>query len=96
MTKKQKNSAFMRPVNISEDLAKIVGRGPMPRTEVTKKLWDYIKKKKLQDPNNKRNINPDEALSKVFGSKKAINMFEMTKKINNHLSSPETAGAARR
>lgn len=92
-TKKQKNSAFMKPVQISKELAKIVGPGPMPRTEVTQKLWDYIKKKKLQDPNNKRNINPDEALSEVFGSKKAINMFDMTKKVNNHLSAPKATAA---
>ena len=60
--------------------------GPMPRTEVTKKLWAYIKKHRLQDPKNKRNIIPDNKLSSVFGSKKAINMFDMTKKVNKHLS----------
>ncbi len=77
----------MQPMKVSEDLAEIVGKGPMPRTEVTKKLWAYIKSKKLQDPKNKRNIIPDEKLSRVFGgSKRAINMFEMTKLVNKHLS----------
>jgi chromatin remodeling complex protein RSC6 len=84
MAKKQ--SKFMQPMKISEDLAEVVGKGPMPRTEVTKKLWAYIKKNKRQDPENKRNIVPDEKLAKVFGGKKAINMFEMTKRVNKHLS----------
>ena len=75
----------MQPMKISDDLAAIVGKGPLPRTEVTKKLWAYIKSKKLQDPKNKRNIVPDEKLSKVLG-KKTINMFEMTKLVNKHLS----------
>ncbi|HSW73298.1 MAG TPA: SWIB/MDM2 domain-containing protein [Chlamydiales bacterium] len=87
MATKQKNSKFMQPMKVSEDLAEVVGKGPMPRTEVTKKLWAYIKSRKLQDPKNKRNIVPDDKLSKVFGgSKKAINMFEMTKLVNKHLS----------
>ena len=76
----------MQPMKISEALAAVVGKGPMPRTEVTKKLWDYIKKHKLQDPKNRRNINPDEDLAKVFASKKSINMFEMTKLVSKHLS----------
>ena len=76
----------MQPMQISEELAAIVGRGPMPRTEVTKKLWAYIKAHKRQDPNNKRNIIPDEKLAKVFGNKKSINMFEMTKLVSKHLS----------
>ena len=67
---------------ISSELSEVIGTGPMPRTQVTKKLWDYIKKHKRQDPENKRNIIPDEKLTKVFGSKNAINMFEMTKKVN--------------
>lgn len=75
----------MQPMKLSEDLAAVIGKGPMPRTEVTKKLWAYIKSKKLQDPKNKRNINPDEKLSKVLG-KKTVNMFEMTKLVNKHLS----------
>lgn len=75
----------MQPMKLSEELEAVVGRGPMPRTEVTKKLWSYIKSKKLQDPKNKRNIIPDEKLSKVLG-KKPVNMFEMTKLVNKHLS----------
>ena len=70
----------------SKELAAVVGDGPMPRTEVTKKLWAYIKKNQLQDAKNKRNINPDEKMSKIFGGKKAVNMFEMTKLVNKHLS----------
>lgn len=84
--KSSTNSKFMQPMKISEDLAIVVGKGPMPRTEVTKKLWAYIKKHKNQDPNNMRNIIPDENLAKVFGTKKAVNMFQMTKLINKHLS----------
>ncbi len=83
---KEKKSKFMQPMQVSEELAAIVGRGPMPRTEVTKKLWAYIKAHKCQDSKNKRNINPDEKLAKVFGGKKAINMFEMTKLVSKHLS----------
>lgn len=75
----------MKPVEISEALAAIVGKGPMPRTEVTKKLWDYIKKNKLQDKENKRNINPDQKLSKVLGTAQ-IDMFKMTSKLSKHLS----------
>lgn len=85
-TASKKNSAFMRPVRISDELAAIIGHGPMPRTEVMKKLWDYIKKHKLQDPQNKRNIIPDQKLSKVFGSSQPINMFKMTSKVSNHLT----------
>jgi len=80
------NSAFMKPMTISADLAEVVGKGPMPRSEVVKKLWVYIKKNGLQDPQNKRNINGDEALKKVFGGKKTVNMFEMTKLVSKHLS----------
>lgn len=76
----------MQPMKPSKDLAAVVGDGPMPRTEVTKKLWAYIKKNSLQDAKNKRNINPDDKLAKVFGVKKAVNMFEMTKLVNKHLS----------
>ena len=87
MAKDTKKSKFMQPLQISEELAAIVGRGPMPRTEVTKKLWDYIKKHDRQDPKNKRNIIPDEKLAKVFGgNKKTVNMFEMTKLVSKHLS----------
>ena len=80
------NSAFMKPMNISADLAAVVGKGPMPRSEVVKKLWVYIKKDNLQDPKNKRNILADENLKKVFGGKAVVNMFEMTKLVSKHLS----------
>lgn len=76
----------MRPMKISPELAVIVGAGPIPRGEVVKKLWDYIKKNNLQDPANKRNINADEPLKKVFGGKATVNMFEMTKLVSAHLS----------
>ncbi len=77
----------MQPMNVSEELAAVVGKGPMPRTEVTKKIWAYIKSRKCQDPKNKRNIIADDKLAKVFGgNKKTVNMFEMTKLINKHLS----------
>lgn len=80
------NSAFMKPMNVSEELAAIVGKSPMPRSEVVKGLWVYIKKHNLQDPENKRNINADENLKKVFGGKATVNMFEMTKLVSKHLS----------
>lgn len=76
----------MQPLKPSKELAEVVGEGPMPRTEVTKRLWAYIKKKGLQDEKNRRNINPDEKLQKIFGGKKSVNMFEMTKLVNKHLS----------
>lgn len=87
----KQNSAFMKPVYLSEELQAVVGAGPMPRTEVTKKLWDYIKSKGLQDSKNKRNIVPDETLSRVFGTKDAVDMFKMTSLVSNHVSS-EKAG----
>jgi len=80
------NSAFMKPLNVSAELSAVVGSGPMPRSEVVKKLWEYIKKNGLQDPSNKRNINADENLKKVFGGKSQVNMFEMTKLVSKHLS----------
>lgn len=80
------NTAFMKPMKISADLAKVVGEGPMPRSEVVKKLWVYIKEHKLQDAQNKRNINADENLKKVFGGKDTVSMFEMTKLVSAHLS----------
>lgn len=76
----------MQPMQLSEELVAVVGRGPLPRTEVTKKLWAYIKANKRQNPANKRNIIPDEKLAKLFGSKKEVNMFEMVKLVNKHLS----------
>ncbi len=80
------NAAFMKPLNVSPELEAVVGKGPLPRSEVVKKLWVYIKSKNLQDPSNKRNINADEALKKVFGGKAVVNMFEMTKLVSKHLS----------
>ncbi len=79
-------SAFMKPMTISDDLAEVVGKGPMPRSEVVKKLWEYIKKHDLQDPKNKRDILGDDKLKKVFGGKDRVNMFEMTKLVSKHLS----------
>ena len=80
------NSAFMKPMTVSADLAVVIGKGPMPRSEVVKKLWVYIKSKNLQDPKNKRNIVADAELKKVFGGKAVVNMFEMTKLVSKHLS----------
>lgn len=85
-TKRTPNAAFMRPMTIGEALHPIVGSKAIPRTEVTKKVWDYIKKNKLQDAKERRNINADDALKKVFGGKKTVSMFEMAKLLNNHLS----------
>ncbi|MBI2041890.1 MAG: hypothetical protein HYT20_02650 [Candidatus Nealsonbacteria bacterium] len=73
-------------MKISEDLAAVVGKGPMPRSEVVKKLWVYIKKNDLQDKKNRRNINADANLKKVFGGKTVVSMFEMTKLVSKHLS----------
>ena len=84
--KRQPNPAFMKAMNIGDALQPIVGNKPLPRTEVTKKVWAYIKKNNLQDAKERRNINADGALQKVFGGKKTVNMFEMTKLINKHLS----------
>lgn len=84
--KRKPNAAFMKPMAISETLAAIVGAKPLPRTEVTKKVWEYIKKHKLQDAKERRNINGDASLQKVFGGKKTVSMFEMAKHINKHLS----------
>jgi chromatin remodeling complex protein RSC6 len=79
------NAAFMKPVQPSAALAEVVGSKPIPRTEVTKKLWQYIKKNGLQDPKNKRMIRADAALKTVFGGKAQVNMFEMTKLVGKHL-----------
>lgn len=95
MTKEKKNSAFMRPVQVSETLAEIVGQGPMARTEVTKKVWEYIKKHKLQDQTNKRMINPDAKLAKVLGSTQPIDMFKMTSKISKHIKEPELSSSSK-
>ena len=82
---KKVNSAFMKPMTLSADLEAVTGKGPMPRSEVVKKLWAYIKKNGLQDQKNKRNINADENLKKVFGGKGTVSMFEMTKLVSKHL-----------
>ena len=84
--KRKPNAAFMKAMTPSAALAAVVGSSPMPRTEVTKKIWAYIKRNGLQDSKNRRNINADERLNKVFGGKKQVSMFEMTKLVNKHLS----------
>jgi chromatin remodeling complex protein RSC6 len=80
------NAAFMKPMTPSADLGAVIGNKPMPRSEVAKQIWVYIKKHNLQDSANKRMINSDDALKKVFGGKKQVSMFEMTKLVNGHLS----------
>lgn len=79
------SAAFMKPVTPSAALAEVVGSKPIPRTEVTKRLWAYVKKNKLQDPKNRRMIKADAALKLVFGGKSTVNMFEMTKLVSKHL-----------
>ncbi|EIP99779.1 SWIB domain-containing protein possibly involved in chromatin remodeling [Opitutaceae bacterium TAV1] len=79
------NAAFMKPVQPDDALAAVVGAKPLPRTELTKKLWEYIKKNKLQDPKEKTKINADAALKAVFNGKKTVTMFEMTKLVSGHL-----------
>jgi upstream activation factor subunit UAF30 len=79
-------SAFMKPMTISPELALVVGKGPMPRSEVVKKIWEYIKKHDLQNPKNKRNILADDNLKAVFDGKAEVTMFEMTKLVSKHLS----------
>jgi chromatin remodeling complex protein RSC6 len=79
------NAAFMKPLNPSRELAEIVGASALPRTEVMKKVWAYIKKNNLQDEKNRRAINADDKLKAVFGGKKQVTMFEMTKHVSNHL-----------
>ena len=83
--KRAPNPAFMKAMTPSEVLARVVGAMPLPRTEVVKKIWDYIKKNKLQDEINRRLINADEKLREIFGGKKQVSMFEMTKLVNTHL-----------
>ena len=80
------NAKFMAPVTPDATLAAVVGSNPMPRTELTKKLWAYIKKNGLQDKKNRRNINADAALKAVFGGKGTVSMFEMTKLVSKHVS----------
>jgi len=83
--KRKPNAAFMKPMTPSASLAAVIGSSPLPRTEVTKKLWAYIKKNDLQDSKNRRNINADDKLKEVFGGKKTVSMFEMTKLVAGHL-----------
>jgi len=80
------NSAFMKPMSLSEELEAVVGKGPMPRSEVVKALWAYIKKHDLQNPKNKRNILADDKLKEIFDGKGEVSMFEMTKLVSKHLS----------
>ena len=83
--KRKPSAAFMKPVQPNEKLALVVGSKPLPRTELTKKLWVYIKKNNLQDKKVRTQINADDALKAVFGGKKSVSMFEMTKLVNNNL-----------
>ena len=83
--KRKPNAAFMKPMNVSSMLAAVIGSNPMPRTEVTSKLWGYIKKNNLQDKANRRMINADDKLREVFGGKRQVSMFEMTKLVSKHL-----------
>jgi len=83
--KRKPNAAFMKPMNPSATLAAVVGSGSMPRTEVTKKIWGYIKRHGLQDKKNRRMINADDKLKSVFGGKSQVSMFEMTKLVSKHL-----------
>ena len=79
------NSALSKPLNLSPELETVVGKGPLPRTEVVKQLWVYIKKNNLQNPANKRNILADEPLKAIFGGKGEVTMFEMTKLVSAHM-----------
>jgi upstream activation factor subunit UAF30 len=83
--KRTPNAAFMKPMQPSSDLSAVVGSGAMPRTEVTKKLWQYIKRKGLQDAKNRRMINADDNLRPIFGGSRQVSMFEMTRLVNKHL-----------
>ncbi len=83
--KRKPNAAFMKPMKVSAELGAVIGNGAMPRTEVTKKIWAYIKKNGLQDSKNKRNINADDKLKPIFGGKKQVSMFDMTKLVSKHL-----------
>ena len=80
------NPALLKPLNLSAELEAVVGSGPMPRGQVVKKLWEYIKKHNLQNPQNKRNIRADDKLRPLFGGKGEVNMFEMTKLVSKHMS----------
>ncbi len=80
------NPALLKPLKLSEELEAVVGKGPLPRGQVVKKLWEYIKANNLQNPSNKRNILADEKLKVLFGGKAEVNMFEMTKLVSKHMS----------
>ena len=84
-SKRKPNAAFMKPVTPDAALSEVVGSKPLPRTELTKKLWAYIKKNGLQDKKNRRNIHSDDALKAVFAGKAVVNMFEMTKLVSKHV-----------
>ncbi len=86
-TVRKPNAAFLKPVQPDDLLAAVVGSKPLPRTDLTKKLWDYIKKNKLQDAKVRTQINADDKLKPVFNGKKAVSMFEMTKLVSGHLKS---------
>jgi len=79
----------LKPLNLSADLEAVVGPGPMPRSEVVKKLWEYIKQHNLQNPENKRNIFADDKLLPLFGNQKEVSMFEMTKLVSTHITDPD-------
>ncbi len=79
------NPALLKPLNLSSELEAVVGKGPMPRSQVVKKLWEYIKKHNLQNPKNKRNILADDKLKAIFGGKSEVSMFEMTKLTSSHM-----------
>ncbi len=83
---KKLNPALSKPMKVSASLEAVIGKGPMPRSQVVKKIWEYIKKSDLQDKKNRRNINADDKLKVVFGGKAQVNMFEMTKLVSKHLS----------
>jgi upstream activation factor subunit UAF30 len=85
------NPALARPLNLSAELEAVVGKGPLPRAQVVKKLWEYIKGKDLQNPENKRNIIADEKLLPLFDNKEEVNMFEMTKLVSKHMTNPDKA-----
>ena len=85
MAKRKPNAKFMAPLTPSATLAEVTGSKPLPRTEVAKKMWAYIKKHNLQDKKNKRNINADDKLKAIFGGKKTVSMFEMTALVSKHL-----------
>ena len=87
-TPRKVNPALLKPLNLSAELEAVVGKGPMPRSQVVKKLWEYIKKHDLQNPENKRNIFADDLLRPLFG-KEEVNMFEMTKLVSPHITDPD-------